>query len=84
MKKRWMFLIAELIAMVVIQIMNKLQYRDRRSNTLPRGSKVRRIGGLPVINFGWLKRKDDKETEELTSDPEAFHETYRFVPKEPE
>ena len=84
MKKRWMFLIAELIAMVVLQLVSKFQYRDRREDALPRGSKVRRIRGLPVINFGWLKRKDAKETKELAVDPEEFHSSYRFVPKDPE
>jgi hypothetical protein len=53
MKKKWMFLIAEMAAMIILSLINKWQSRDRQ---LPRGSKVGRIKGLPVVNFGWFKR----------------------------
>lgn len=56
MKKRWMFLAAELIAMIAVQLIRQWQDRDQR---LPRGSKVKHIRGTPVMNFGWLRRKKD-------------------------
>lgn len=80
MRKRWMFIIAELAAMIIIQLIKKFQYRGR-DEQLPRGSKVRRIKGLPVIGLGWLRRKDAKEAKELAEDPADYHSTYQFVPK---
>ena len=53
MKKKWMYLIAEMAAMIILSLIQKWQGRDRQ---LPRGGKVKRLKGLPVVNFGWFKR----------------------------
>ena len=41
-------------AMVILSLINTWQHRDRK---LPRGSKVNRIKGLPVVGFNWLRKK---------------------------
>ena len=48
-----MYLIAEMAAMIILSLINTWQRRDRQ---LPKGGKVRRLKGLPVVGFGWFKR----------------------------
>ncbi len=40
--------------MIILSLINSWQRRDRQ---LPRGGKVGRIKGLPVVNFGWFRKK---------------------------
>ena len=53
MKKKWMYLIAEMAAMIILSLIRSWQNRDQQ---LPRGGKVRKLKGLPVVGFGWFKR----------------------------
>ena len=70
MKKRWMYLIAELAAMVILAVINKLQYRkDRR----------RGLASSP----DWVREKNRKEYEESRPNPSEFHPSYRFEDEEP-
>ena len=68
MKKRWMFLIAELAAMIIIEVIRKLQYRKE--------SRKNRLTGSPE----WVRERNRKELEEMKPDPAEYHSTYKFEP----
>ena len=64
MKKRWMFIIAELAAMIIIEVIRKLQYRKDRLSRSPE----------------WVREKNRKEYEESRPDPRQYHASYKFEP----
>ena len=78
MKKKWMFLIAELAAMIILAVINKIQYRER-DRKLPHGSKVRMIKGLPVLNFGWFRK-----TKGVEEPPMVEPDPYVWTPEKKE